>query len=489
MMEPCRLGSPTPWPNPTPISSICASGTRFVPLSTFPTCRRPLLDASCWRTASTGSDIECSSTTASNSATWITGTSNPLDGLHAELPEQLQSADELPVSDLRHRFPALAGPAGSWSRFDGPSGTQMVDSSIAAVDEWMRSGRTAAAGGPFEAAQLCEELLDRTRATLGRLFNADPGGFSFGPNTTTNNMALANAITETLRPGDTIVGTRLDHDSNVMPWRRACRRSGARHVLADFDPQTGVLDPQSVIDLIDDSTRWVTVPMASNLLGTMPDLVPIIDAAHRVGACVFVDAVAAAPHHRIDISALDCDVLVTSPYKWYGPHAGVIWCRPDIMDELDIWRVRPAADSGPRKFETGMPNFEAIAGTEAAARFLLEEGMGNLARYESSVFARLWDGLGQISGVRRIGPHDDQMRAPTAAFTIAGVHPSGAARRLAEKRIALWDGHAYAVEVVDQLGLADSGGVIRAGVVRYITTDDVDRLLDGVERLTTHRDA
>lgn len=362
----------------------------------------------------------------------------------------------------------------------------MVDSAVTAVDEWMRSGRTAAVGGPFEAAQHCEELLQRTRSVLGQLFRADPAGFSFGPNTTTNNMAMANAISETLGPGDRIVGTRLDHDSNVMPWRRACRRTGAEHVLADFDRLTGVLHPESVIDLIDESTRWVTVPMASNLLGTMPDLAPIIDAAHHVGARVFIDAVAAAPHHVIDIAALDCDVLVTSPYKWYGPHSGVVWCRPEIMDELDIWRVRPAADAGPRKFETGMPNFEGIAGVEAAARFLLEEGMDELAKYEADVFARLWDGLGSIAGVRRIGPTDGQLRAPTAAFTIDGVHPADASHRLAQDRIALWDGHAYAVEVVDHLGLADRGGVIRAGIVRYITNDDVDRLLAGVEQLAAH---
>lgn len=390
------------------------------------------------------------------------------------------------MSNLRHRFPALSGPAGEWARFDGPSGTQMVDASIAAVDEWMRSGRTAAVGGPFEAAQQCEELLDHTRVTLGQLFGADPMGFSFGPNTTTNNMAFANAVSETLRPGDSVVGTRLDHDSNIMPWRRACQRTGARHLLADFETTTGVLHAQSVIDLIDDSTRWVTVPMASNLLGTMPHLEPIIDAAHRVGARVYVDAVAAAPHHAIDIAALDCDVLVTSPYKWYGPHTGVIWCRPDIMDEIDIWRVRPAANTGPRKFETGMPNFEGIAGVEAAARFLLEEGMETLAREESKVFTRLWDGLGQIPAVKRIGPLDDQLRAPTAAFTIEGVHPASASERLARERIAVWDGHAYAVEVVDHLGLTEFGGVLRAGVVRYITHEDVDRLLDAIEHLASH---
>lgn len=363
----------------------------------------------------------------------------------------------------------------------------MVDTALTAMNEWVSSGNTAAVGGPFEAAQRCAELLEHTRSLLGRLFSADPSGFSFGPNTTSNNMVVANAISETLGPGDTVVSTRLDHDSNVMPWRRACQRSGARQLMADFDRETGVLAPESVIALIDETTRWVTVPMASNLLGTMPDLAPIIDAAHGAGARVFVDAVAAAPHHTIDISALGCDVLVTSPYKWYGPHTGVLWCRPEIMNELDIWRVRPAGDAGPRKFETGMPNFEGIAGTAAAVRFLLEEGMDNVARYESRIFERLWDGLGQITGVRRIGPADYERRAPTAAFTIDGVAPSAVSIALAAENIAVWDGHAYAVEVVEHLGLAASGGVVRAGVVRYIDDSDVDRLLLSLERIAYKR--
>lgn len=389
-------------------------------------------------------------------------------------------------TSLRHRFPSLIGEPGEWARFDGPSGTQMVDTALTAVNEWVLSGDTAAVGGPFPAAQHCAELLEQTRSLLGRLFRADPQGFSFGPNTTSNNMALANAVSETLGPGDTIVSTRLDHDSNVMPWRRACQRSGARQLMADFDPATGVLSAEAVVALIDETTRWVTLPMASNLLGTMPDLEPIIDAAHQVGARVFVDAVAAAPHHSIDISSLGCDVLVTSPYKWYGPHSGVLWCRPEIMDELDIWRVRPAGDTGPRKFETGMPNFEGIAGTAAAARFLLEEGLDGVARYESGIFSRLWEGLGQIVGVRRIGPTKAERRAPTAAFTVEGVAPSVVSSRLAAEKIAVWDGHAYAVEVVEHLGLAETGGVVRAGIVRYIDESDVDRLLNAVERIARH---
>jgi cysteine desulfurase family protein (TIGR01976 family) len=387
---------------------------------------------------------------------------------------------------LRHRFPGVASSAmREWARFDGPAGTQMVDVAVTAVMDWMNSGSTAAGGGPFQAAMDCEALVDRARATVGTLLGADAGGVCFGPNSTSNVFALSRAVGATLRPGDRIVGTRLDHDSNITPWRRAADTAGAEHVLASFDPLTGTLPPQNVIDLIDERTKWVTVPGASNLLGTIPDLRPIIDAAHAVGARVFVDAVHLAPHQRIDIAALGCDALTTSPYKWYGPHAGVLWVDPELLDSLPLFKVRPASPTGPRAFETGMPNFEAIAGVDAAARFLLEEGMDNVEKAEAAVFAPLLAGLQAIKGVTVHGPSTMQGRTPTAAFTIEGVHPAEAAKALAAEEIAVWDGHNYAVEVVEQLGLAESGGVVRAGVVRYIDNDDVNRLLTVVDRLAT----
>jgi selenocysteine lyase/cysteine desulfurase len=255
------------------------------------------------------------------------------------------------------------------------------------------------------------------------------------------------------------------------------------HVLAAFDPATGQLPPENMIDLIDERTRWVTVPGASNLLGSTPELAPIIEAAHAVGAYVYVDAVHLAPHRRIDIAELGCDALVTSPYKWYGPHSGVLWMRPELMEGLPIFKVRPATDHGPGRIETGMPNFEAIAGIDAAARFLIEEGMDHVSAAEAEVFSHLLDGLHSIGGVKVWGSQNLERRVPTAAFTIEGVHPAEASLSMGAKGIAVWDGHNYAVEVVDQLGLADSGGVIRAGVVRYIEHADVDRLLTVVAEL------
>ncbi|MEY2523509.1 MAG: hypothetical protein QOJ66_2074 [Ilumatobacteraceae bacterium] len=384
------------------------------------------------------------------------------------------------MNSLRHRFPGVGS---EWARFDGPAGTQMVDSAIRAMSEWMASGNTAANGGPFAAAEECQRLMDRTRAAVGQFLGADPDGISFGPNMTSLTFAVSRAIGATLHSGDRIVGTRLDHDANITPWRLAADGAGAEHVLAPFDPATGQLPPGNVIELIDERTRWVTLPGASNLLGSTPDLVPIIEAAHAVGANVYIDAVHLAPHRKIDIAALGCDALVTSPYKWYGPHSGVLWMRPDLLETLPVFKVRPAPDHGPAKLETGMPNFEAIAGIEAAARFLIEEGMDHLAAAEAELFSALLEGLQSIRGVKVWGSQTLDGRVPTAAFTIDGVHPADASKALGARNIAVWDGHNYAVEVVGQLGLAESGGVIRAGISRYVEQPDVDRLLAAVADL------
>ena len=381
---------------------------------------------------------------------------------------------------LRDHFP---GARGDWARFDGPAGTQMVDVAIRAMADFAASGANANTGGAFAAADACDALLERSRATVGRLLGADPGGICFGANMTTMTMAFTRAIGRTLRAGDRVVGTRLDHDANVTPWRIACDDAGAEHVLAGFDPSTGVLDPQAVIDLVDERTRWVAVTGASNLLGTIPDLPPIIAAAHSAGARVFVDAVHLAPHRQIDVRALGVDVLATSPYKWYGPHAGVLYVEPELLDALPIAKVRPAAGTGPRRFETGTPNFEGIAAVEAAARFLLEEGMDRIAADEAVVFRPLLDGLQSLHGVRLWGPATLEGRTPTAAFTIVGRTPDEIATALAAEKVATWAGHSYAVEAVDQLGLAESGGVVRAGVVRYVEPEDVTRLLVAVERV------
>jgi cysteine desulfurase family protein (TIGR01976 family) len=384
------------------------------------------------------------------------------------------------MNSLKHRFP---GAQDGWARFDGPAGTQVVDAAITAMTNWLSDGSNGCGGGYFDAAVRADELVARTRDTVGRLFNADPAGVVFGPNMTSITFALSRAIGRTLSPGDRIVGTRLDHDANVTPWRLAADGAGAEHVLAPFDPDTCTLPPANVIDLIDERTKWVTLPGASNLLGTAPDLAPIIDAAHAAGARVFIDAVALAPHHAIDITALGCDALVTSPYKWYAPHSGMAWIQPELLADLPVFKVRPSHDEGPSRFETGMPNFEGIAGVEAAARFLLEEGMSNIQSAENELFEPLLRGLQAIPGVTVYGVDGLDGRTPTAAFTVAGHSPAAVSQALAAEKVAVWDGHNYAVEVVGQLGLAESGGVVRAGISRYLELEDVSRLLRVVERL------
>ena len=342
----------------------------------------------------------------------------------------MSGMDDIP---LRQRFPGVRD---GWARFDGPAGTQMVDSAIEAMATWAASGDNANTAGTFQAADACDALLERARHRVATLFGASAEAIVFGANMTTLTLAFTRAVAATLRPGDRVVGTRLDHDANVTPWRLACEQAGAEHVLAPFDPGTGVLDPAAMTALIDERTRWVTVTGASNLIGTIPDLAPIVAAAHAAGARVFVDAVHLAPHRPIDVGSIGCDVLVASPYKFYGPHAGLLCAGPGVLDELPVAKVRPAPDRGPRRWETGTPSFEAISAVDATARFLLDVGLDRLAAAEAAVCAPLLDGLLAIEGVTVFGPPTMTGRTPTVAFTVEGHHPDAVAGALALQRIA-----------------------------------------------------
>lgn len=384
------------------------------------------------------------------------------------------------MNSARLRFP---GAQGDWARFDGPAGTQMVDVAIRASSDWSTGGNNANTHGAFAAAHATDALLDRAREVVGRLLDADPRGVCFGANMTTMTFAFTRAVARTLAPGDRVVGTLLDHDANVTPWRIACEESGSEHVLAPFSVPDGRLDMDTLAALITPNTKWVAVTGASNLIGSMTDLRDVVTMAKRVGARVFVDAVHLVPHASVSMRDIGCDVLATSPYKWYGPHAGVLCVEPELLNSLPVAKVRPADDVGPRRFETGTPNLEGIAATEAAARYLLEEGMANVADYERNVFAELLDGLRNVPKVRIWGPSSLEMRTPTVAFTVEGHSPDHVANVLAANKIAVWAGHSYAVELVSHLGLMASGGVVRAGVVRYVTHDDVQRLVRVVSAL------
>ena len=360
----------------------------------------------------------------------------------------------------------------------------MVDAAIRAASDWSSSGNNANTHGSFAAADATDALLDRTRHVVAQLLDADPNGVCFGANMTTMTFAFTRAVARTLKPGDRVVGTRLDHDANVSPWRIACEESGAEHVLAPFSPLDGRLDMDALAKLITPNTKWVAVTGASNLIGTMPDLQTVVALARHVGARVFVDGVHLVPHMAVSVREIGCDVLATSPYKWYGPHAGVLCVEPNLLNSLPIAKVRPAEDIGPRRFETGTPNFENIAATEAAARYLIEEQMQSVASYERAVFAPLLEGLLAMPHVKVWGPPTLEARTPTVSFTVHGKTPDHVADVLAANKIAVWSGSSYAVELVSHLGLEQSGGVVRAGVVRYVNHDDVARLLAVVQSLS-----
>ena len=359
----------------------------------------------------------------------------------------------------------------------------MVDTAITAMRDHLEGGANANSGGRFAASVATGSMVGAARETVASFLGADAGGIVFGPNMTTLTLAFTRAVGRTLGPGDELLSTRLEHDANITPWKLAADDTGATMVLAPFDRETGRLPIDTVGERIGSRTRWVTVTGASNALGTIPDVAAIVEAAHAAGARAFVDAVHLAPHRAIDVAALGCDVLATSPYKWYGPHAGVLWLAPDVRAELTPYKVRPAPDSAPERWETGTPAYEAIAGTRAAAEFLLGEGMATLAKNEAAVFAPLLDGLLELPHIQVHGPRDLEDRTPTVCFSVDGQSADEVATALATDRIAVWGGHYYAVEVMAALGLTERGGAIRAGVSCYTSSEDVDRLLQAVTRM------
>ena len=388
------------------------------------------------------------------------------------------------LSDIRSRFPGIVGGIGArWARFDGPGGTQVVDAAIEAAAEWQRSGRNANSHGAFAAADACDALVERTSEVMGRLLGADPGGMVFGPSTTANMMALTRAIGRGLGSGDEIVCTTLDHDSNVSPWLLLSEDTGATVRMAAFDSDSGRLEVEAVTSLIGPSTRWVAVTGSSNAVGTIPDVAAVVEAAHEAGARVVVDGVHLTPHRSVDVTTLGCDVYTTSSYKWYGPHAGIMWVEPGLLDELDVYTGRAAPQHGPGRLQYGTPSWEALAGIEAAAHFLLSVGMDAVAASEAVRFGRLLDGLHAIDRVRVVGPPDTADRAPTLMFEVSGCTPVAVARHLATQHVAVWDGHNYAVDAMVPLGLDAEAGAVRAGISIYTTDDDVDRLLHGLAGL------
>jgi cysteine desulfurase family protein (TIGR01976 family) len=377
----------------------------------------------------------------------------------------------------RQRFPGLSD---GWARFDAPAGSQPVDSSIDAMADFMRSGAVANAHGAFEAAARVDELVREARAAAGAFVGGDPRGVVFGPSMTTLTLSFAAAVGRSLSAGDEIVCTRLDHDGNVRPWLIAAERAGASVRFAEPDRDTLELPASAIESVLCERTRWVAVTAASNAVGSVPELDGIVAAAHAAGARVYVDAVHAAPHRRLDVTALGCDALVCSAYKWFGPHQSILWARPELLAELQPDKLRPSPDTVPERWETGTPAFEALAGVIGAIRYLEETGFEAIRAHEDALFARMLDGLASIPGLTLHGSARD--RAPTAMFSLTGRAPGELAGALAAERVAVWHGNYYALELSLLLGLEPDGGV-RVGIVHYNDEDDVDRLVGALERV------
>lgn len=391
------------------------------------------------------------------------------------------------VDRIRACFPALdLGVA----HFDGPGGSQVPRQVADAVAAAMTAG-LGNRGTTTEAEARTERVVAEARAAAGDLLGTDPRGVVFGRSMTQLTFDMSRTLSRSWGPGDEVVVTRLDHDANIRPWVIAAERVGATVRWLDFDPATGELD--DVAPLLTDRTKVVAVTAASNLLGTRPDVRRLADLAREAGALSYVDAVHLAPHAPVDRSALGADLLACSPYKFFGPHLGVLAGDPAFLETLHPDKLLPSTDVVPERFELGTLPHELLAGVTAAVDFMagLEPGQGTrrerlvrsmtaAAQHEDDLLAHLVDGLREVDGVTLHGA--PAHRTPTVLFTFAGHTPVEVARHLAAEGVNAPAGHFYAIEASRHAGLGDTGGV-RAGLAAYTTVEDVDRLVAAVAGL------
>ena len=392
-----------------------------------------------------------------------------------------ESKQPLDVTAVRERFPALASRA---AYLDGPGGSQVPREVLDAVAGYLRDSN-ANLGGAFPTSASSDEVMTSGRAAAADFTGAEPAGIAFGANMTTLNFQLAHAVARTLEAGDEILVTQLDHDANVSPWLLVARDHGLVVRKAPIRMDDVTLDEDALEALIGERTRVVAFTLASNAVGSIPDAARIAAAAHRAGALAWADGVHLAPHRRLRAREWGIDVLLCSPYKFFGPHLGIAAIRPDLAESLPADRVRPASEEPPgHRFETGTQSHEAIAGTVAAIGYLRSLGGGDLdvafdriERHETALSERFLAGMPDdltLYGIPRA-----EGRTPTFCFNLAGEEPRAVAARLAGHDIYVWDGDYYALEPIRALGLRD-GGAVRAGFLHYTTEDEVDRLLEAL---------
>jgi cysteine desulfurase family protein (TIGR01976 family) len=407
-----------------------------------------------------------------------------------------------PVSDvesIRSRFPALerrqAGQPQPVAYFDGPGGTQVAVNVVRAMADYLFK-HNANTHWRYPSSIETDAALAEARTTLAEFLNGDSSEVAFGQNMTTLTYHLSRALGRRWGPGDEVVVTELDHHANVDTWKALAPERGVTIRTVRMKPETGQLDESDLARAIGSRTRLVAIGWASNALGTINDVERICGMARDAGALSFVDAVHSAPHVLPDVARIGCDFLACSPYKFYGPHLGVLWGRRSLIDDLDVPRLIPAPDWSPERLETGTLSHEGIVGAAAAVDFLASlagprstnRRTGLVAAYEAlhargrRQLARLWRGLGGIEGVTLYGPPPSEPRTPTLSFVVAGFTADEVAERLAERGLFLSSGDFYAWTVVQRLGHGDHG-LVRAGAACYTTDEEIDRLIAAVQEV------
>ena len=399
------------------------------------------------------------------------------------------------LAEIRARFPALQRHHRGLpvAYFDGPGGTQVPQSVVDAMAEYLLH-HNANTHWSYPTSAETDVLIAEARHAVADLLNASPREVAFANNMTTGTFHLSRALGRGWGEGDEIVITDLDHHANVAPWRALERERGVSIRRVGVDLKRGQLDWESLKAALGPRTRLLAIGAASNALGTISDVAAAARLAHAVGALVYVDAVHYAPHNLVDVRALDCDFLGCSSYKFYGPHVGIIYGRETVLAALDMPKLEPAPDEVPDRFETGTQNHEGIIGVGAAVEFFasLADGTTRRQRLERTFhalhtqgmdrFERLWEGLGALSGVTRYGPGPDQPRTPTIAFTVKGHSAEAVTKALVERGVFTSHGDFYAATIVQLLGRSDDG-LVRAGAACYTSEEEVDRLVAGVAEI------
>ena len=404
---------------------------------------------------------------------------------------------------IRGQFPALQQEVSGRPviYLDSPGGTQVPQRVMTAVGEYLARSNSNTHGG-FPTSRRTDATIAEARQAMADLLGCEADEIVFGPNMTTLTFAFSRAMGRELRRGDEIVVTCLDHDANVSPWQ-ALAEQGAVIRMVDIDPRDCTLDMTDLVRQMNDRTRVVAVCYASNAVGTINNLAEIVRLSHALGAVVFVDAVHYAPHGPIDVRALDCDFLACSPYKFFAPHIGVLYGKRAHLRHLRPYKVRPATEESPERWETGTQNHEGLAGVTAAIEYLAELGrrlnpaeterrsallsaMEAIRRYERRLAEPLIKGLIAIPGLTIYGltdRHRLEWRTPTVALRLVGHTPQQLASDLGQLGMFTWAGNYYALNLTQRLGVEASGGMLRLGLVHYNTENEISRVLEALRRL------